>query len=182
MDCSPPVSSIHGILQARILESVVISFSRGSSWFSDQSQVSGIAGGLFTIWANREVPFSSVQLLSGVWLFPTLWTAAGQASLSITNSWSLVKLTSIKLVIPSDHLTLCHLLLPPSIFPSIRICSNESVLHSSWPKYWSFNFSISLPNEYAGLVGSPCSSRNSQESSPTPQFKSINFLMLSFPL
>ena len=96
--------------------------------------------------------FSSVQSVSHVWLFATPWTAACQASLSITNSWSLLKLMSIELVIPSNHLILCHPLLLPSIFPSIRVFSNESVLHIRWPKYWSFSFSISSSNEYSGLV------------------------------
>ena len=119
MDCSPPASSIHGILQTSILECVATSFSRGSSWPSDQTQVSSIAGEFFTIWANREAQFSSVQFsCSVVDSFPTLWTAARQASLSITNSWSLLKLTSIKLMMPFNHLTLCRLLLLlPSIFP-----------------------------------------------------------------
>ena len=82
-----------------------------------------------------------------------LWTAAHQASLSITNSRSLLKLMSIESVMPSNHLILCHLLFfPPSIFPSIRIFSNESVLHIMWPKYWSFSFSISPSNEYSGLI------------------------------
>ena len=81
------------------------------------------------------------------------WTAARQASLSITNSWSLLKLMSIASVIPSNHLILCRpLLLPPSIFPSIRVFSNESVLHIRWPKYWSLSFSISPSNEYSGLI------------------------------
>ena len=96
---------------------------------------------------------TSVQLLSHVWLFATPWTEAFQASLSITNSWSLLKLTSTESVMPSNHLILCHpLLLLPSIFPSIRVFSNESVLHISWPKYWSFGFSISPSNEYSGLI------------------------------
>ena len=83
----------------------------------------------------------------------TPWTAARQASLSITNSQSLLKPMSIESVMPSNHLILCHpLLLPPSIFPSIRVFSNESVLHSRWPKYWSFSFSISPSNEYSGLI------------------------------
>src|SRR5574340_114542 len=98
-------------------------------------------------------PFSSVQSLSRVRLFVTPWTAACQASLSIINSWSLLKLVSIELVMPSTHLILCHpLLLLPSIFPSIRVFSNESVLRIRWPKYWSFNFSISPSNEYSGLI------------------------------
>ena len=95
----------------------------------------------------------SVQLLSHVQLFVIPWTAAHQASLSITNSQSLLKLMSIKSVMPSNHLILCHpLLLPPSIFPSIRVFSNESVLCIRWPKYWSFSFSISPSNEYSGLI------------------------------
>ena len=96
---------------------------------------------------------SSVQSLNCVQLFETPWTTAYQASLSITNSWSLCKLMSIKSVIPSNHVILCYpLLFPPSIFPSIRIFSNESVLHIRWPKYWSFSFSISPSNEYSGLI------------------------------
>ena len=83
----------------------------------------------------------------------TLWTAARQSSLSITNSQSLLKLMSIALVMPSNYLILCHpLLLPPSIFPSIRVFSNESILHTRWPKYWSFSFDISPSNEYSGLI------------------------------
>ena len=83
----------------------------------------------------------------------TPWTAACQASLSITNSWSLLKLMSVDSVMPSNHLVLCHpLLLPPSIFPSIGVFSNESVLCMRWPKYWSFSFSISPSNEYSGLI------------------------------
>ena len=97
--------------------------------------------------------FSSVQLLSCVQLFATPWTAAHQASLSITNSWSLLKLMSIQSVMPSNHLILCHPLLLPSVFPSIRVFSNESVLRiRSWPKDWSFSFSISPSNEYSGLI------------------------------
>ena len=96
---------------------------------------------------------SSVQLLSQVQLFVTLWTVARQASLSITNSWSLLKLTSIELVMPSSHLILCRLLLLlPSIFPSIRVFSTESVLCIRQPKYWSFSFSISPSNEHPGLI------------------------------
>ena len=97
--------------------------------------------------------FSSVQLLSRVLLFATPWTTARQASLSITKSWSLPKLMFIELVMPSNHLTLCHpLLLPPLIFPSIRVFSKESVLCIRWPKYWSFSLSISPSNEYSGLI------------------------------
>ena len=96
---------------------------------------------------------SSVQSLSHVQLFVTPWTAAHQASLSITNSWSLLRLKSIELVMPSNHLILCRpLLLLPSIFPSIRVFSEESALHIRWPQYWSFSFSISPSNEYSGLI------------------------------
>ena len=107
-------------------------------------------------WTTREVPVLtvfndscvSVQSLSCVGLFVTPWTAACQASLSITSSWILLKLMSIESVVPSNHLILCRpLFLPPSIFPSIRVISNESVLHIRWPKYW-----ISPSNEYSGLI------------------------------
>ena len=126
-----------------------------------------------------------VQSLSHVWLFVTPWTAARQASLSITNSRNLLKLMSIESVTPSNYLILCHpFLLPPSIFPSIRVLSNESFLHIRCPEYWGFSFSISPSNEYSGLISfrisSPCSPRNSQESSPTPQFKSISSLAFNF--
>ena len=97
--------------------------------------------------------FSSVQLLSRVRLFATPWTVACQASQSTTNSQSLRKLMSIESVMPSNHLILCRpLLLPPSIFPSIRVFSNQSVLHIRWPRYWSFSFNISPSNEYSGLI------------------------------
>ena len=96
---------------------------------------------------------SSVQLLSRVWLFVTPWTAACQASLSITNSWSLLTLMSIESVMPSNHLILCRpLLLLPSIFPSIRVFPNMSVLRIRWPKHWNFSFSISPSSEYSGLI------------------------------
>ena len=102
--------------------------------------------------ADDKFQFSSVQSLSRVWLFATPWTAAHQASLSITNSWSPPKPMSIVLVMPSSHLILClPLLLLPSIFPSIRVFSNESALRIRWPKYWSFSFNISPSNEHPGL-------------------------------
>ena len=101
----------------------------------------------------KKNQFSSVQLLSRVRLFVTPWTAAHQASLSITNSWSLLKLMSLELVTPSNHLILCcPPLLPPSIFPSIRVFSNELVLRIWWPKYWSSSFSNSPPLEHPGLI------------------------------
>ena len=100
---------------------------------------------------SREI--NSVQLLSRVRFFATPWTVAGQASLSITNSWSLSKLMSIESVMPSNHLILCRpLLLLPSIFPSIRVFSNESALRIRWLKYWSFSFNISPFNEHSGLI------------------------------
>ena len=102
---------------------------------------------------KKQKKFSSIQSLSCVRLFATPWTAAHQASLSITNSWSLLTLMSFESVMPSNHLILCHpLLLLTSIFPSIRVFSNESILHIRWPKIWSFSFSISLSDEYSGLI------------------------------
>ena len=131
--------------------------------------------------------FSSVTQC--VQTFVTTWTSPRQASLSITNSRSLLKLMSIESLMPSKHLILCQpLLLPPSIFPSIRVFSSESVLRIRWPKYWSFTFSISPSNEHPGLISFrmdwldllAVSPRDSQESSPTPQFKSISSSALRF--
>ena len=130
----------------------------------------------------------SVQLLSCVQLFASPWITARQASLSITNSRSSLKLTTIELVIPSSHLLLCRPLLLLSPIPSsIRVLSNESTLRMRWPKYWSFSFSIIPSKEHPGLISFRmdwldvlCCPRDSQESSPTPQFKSINSLALSF--
>ena len=131
--------------------------------------------------------FNSVQSLSHVQLFVTPWTAAHQASLSITNHQSLLKLMSLESVMPSNHLILCcPLLLPPSIFPTIRVFSNESALRMRWPKYWSFSFSINPFNEPSGLISfrmdwlNLLAVQGTQKSSPTPQFKSINSLALSF--
>ena len=134
------------------------------------------------------VQFSSVQLLSRVRLFATPWIAARQASLSITNSRSSLRLTSIESVMSSSHLILCRsLLLLPPIPPSIRVFSNESTLRMGWLKYWSFSFSIIPSKEHPGLISFRMdwvdlleSPRNSQESSPTPRFKSINSSVLSF--
>ena len=130
--------------------------------------------------------FSSVQSLNHVQLFAFPWITARQPSLSITNFRSLLKLMSIESVMPSNHLILCHLLLLlPPIPPSIRVYSNESTLHMRWPKHWNFSFIISPSNEHPELisfrmVGPPCSPVDSQESSPAPQFKSINSAVLSF--
>ena len=132
------------------------------------------------------IQFLSVQSLSHVLLFATPWTAVHQASLSITNSWSLLKLMSIESVMPSNHLIFCH---PPfylpSIFPSIRVFSNESVLRTRWPKYWSFSSASVLPMNNQdwfalGLTGwMSLQSKGLKESSPAPQFESINSSALS---
>ena len=127
----------------------------------------------------QQSQFSSVQSLSHVRLFVTPWTSARQGSLSFTISWSLLKLRFVESVMPSNHLILCHpLLLLPSVFPSIRVFSNESALCIRWPKHWSFSFSSSPSNEYSGLISFRidwfASPRDSQESSPVPQFKSID--------
>ena len=105
-----------------------------------------------TMWMNFE-DIVVVQSLSHVQFFATPWTATHSASLYITSSWSLLKLMSIELLMPSNHLILCHpLLLLPSVFPSIRVFSSDLALHIRWPKYWSFSFSISPTNEYSGLI------------------------------
>ena len=131
--------------------------------------------------------FSSIQSLSRVQLFVTPWTAVHQASLSITKSRSLLKLMSIKSVMPSNHLILCcPLLLLPSILPSIRVFSNNSIRCIRWPQYRSFSFNINPSNEYSGLISfridwlDLLAVEGTQESSPTPQFKSINSWTLSF--
>ena len=130
--------------------------------------------------------FSSVQSLSHIQLFVTPWIAAFQASLSITNSRSLLKLMPIESVMSSNQLILCHLLLlQPSNFPSITVFSNESALRIRWPKYWSSSFNISPSNEYSGLISfrmdwSPCCPRDSQESSPTPQLDYLIHFYLDF--
>ena len=124
--------------------------------------------------------FSLIQLLNHVRLFVTPWTAAHQASLSITNSWSLLKLMSTKSVMPSNHLILCRPLLLPSIFPSIRVFSKESVLRIRWPTYWNFIFSISPSNVYSGLISfridyfDLLAIQGTLKSSPVPQFKNIH--------
>ena len=133
------------------------------------------------------IQFSSVQSLSRVRLFVTPWTAACQACLSITNPRSLPKFMSIKSVMPSNHLIFCRpLLFPPSVFPSIRVFSNESALCIRWSKYWSFSFNIRPSNEHSGLI---CfrmdwfdllAMQGTQESSPKSQFRNINSSALSF--
>ena len=178
MDSSPPGFLVPGILQARTLEWVAISFSNAWKWKVKVKSLSHVR--LFaTPWTVAyQVPLSMdfplpslVHLLSHVQLFATPWTAACQTSRSITSSWSLLKLMSIELVMPSNHLSLCRpLLLPPSIFPSIRVFSNEAVLRIRWPKYWSFSFSISPSNEYSSLVSFLLSSRLSSCKNPWEVF------------
>ena len=141
-----------------------------------------------SIFIYYHVQFSSLQSLGRIWLFVTPWTATGHASLSITNSQSLLKLMYIESVMASTSLILCHpLLLPPSIFPSIRVFSNESVLLMRWPKYWNFSFSISPSNEKSGLISFRMDwldllavQGTLKNLLPTPQFKSINSSALSF--
>ena len=162
MACSPIDSSVHGLLQARILELVTMSSSRGSSQPRDWTQISCIfcsAGGFFTSEPSGKplciyiYQFSSVQLLSRVLLFSTPWIVARQVSLSITNSQSSLRLTSIESVMPSSHLILCRpLLFLPPIPPSIRVFSNESALHVRWPQYWSFSFRIIPSKKIPGLI------------------------------
>ena len=158
-DGSPPGSSVHGILQARILEWVAMPSSRGI--FLTLGSNHRFLCLLLCRWILYPLShlgssanwFCSFQPLSHVWLFVTPWTSAHQASLSNTNSQSLPKPMSIKLVMPSNHLILCHpLLLLPLIFPSIRVFCNESALCIRWPKYWSFSFNISPSNEHPGLT------------------------------
>jgi hypothetical protein len=135
----------------------------------------------------RENYSVAIQLLSCVRVFAAPWTAACQAPLSFTISQSLLKLMSIESVMPSNHLILCHPLLLPSMFPSIRVFSSESTLRIRWPKHWGLSFSISPSNEYSGLISfrtdwfyllAACA-RDSQGPSPAPQFENINSLALS---
>ena len=122
-------------------------------WTEKPGRLWSIGSQSWTRMKQLSTQFSSAQSLSCVQPFATPWTAARQVSLSITNSRSPSKPMSIESVMPSNHLILCHpLLLLPSIFPSIRVFSNESVLHIRWPKYWSFSFNISPSNEYSGLI------------------------------
>ena len=182
MDCSPQASLSMGFSRQ---EWVAVSFSRGSSWPRDRTQVSNIAGRCFTLWVTRrflnmhrtdeiwghyvkwnkpvtkisiawfhlyEILVVVVQSPSHVQLFPTPWTGACQASLSLTISQSLPKFMFITLVMPSSHLILWCPLLLPLIFPSIRNYSNELSVYIRWPKYWSFSYSIHLSSEYSGLI------------------------------
>ena len=156
MDCSLPGSSVHGIFQARVLEWGAIAFSAGHlvlSKISIRNLVHTKMSLILSSFQTISVQFSSLQSLSRVWLFATPWIAARQASLSITNSQSSLRLTSIESAMPSSHLILWHpLLLLPPIPPSIRVFSNESTLRMRWPKYWSFSFSIIPSKETPGLT------------------------------
>ena len=147
MDHSLPGFSVHGILQARIPKWVAMPSSRGSSQPRDPTIKEDSLP--LTPPGKPQVQFSCSVVSDSA----TPWTAAHQASLSITNSWSLLKLMYIEWVMPSNHLILCRpLLLLPFIFLSIGVFSNESVLHIRWPEFWSFSFSISASNEYSGLI------------------------------
>ena len=158
MDCSPPGSSVRGDSPGKNTGVVTMPSSMGSSQPRDQtwvSNVSHITGIFLTVWAPGTPHYIYRESLSvqSFRLFVTKWIVAHQASLSITNSQSLLKLISIRSVMPSNYLILCHpLFLPPSIFPSTRVFSNESTLCNRWPKYWSFSFSISASGEYSGLT------------------------------
>jgi len=126
-------------------------FKHAHTHHCGQETMVWVLSNFYFFWASSFT--SSVQSLSCVWVFVTPWTVPREASLSITNSRSLPKLTSIESAMPSNHLILCFpLLLPSSIFLSIRVFSNESVLRIRWPKYWSFRFSISPSDEYSGLI------------------------------
>ena len=161
----PTSSSLHGILQARILEWVAISFSRGSSQPRGWTCISHIKGRFFTIWATRETQekgkFFTQSVSSVAQLCLTLCNLIDCSTPGFPGHHQFQEFTqtpfesieSIESVMPSNHLILCRpLLLPPSVFPSIGLFSDESVLHMRWPKYWSFSFSISPSNEYSGLI------------------------------
>ena len=147
MDCNLPGSSVHGILQARILEWVAISYFRGSSWPRDQTQISYTAGRFFTIWATSSVLFSSVAQSC-----PTPCNPMNRRMPGLPVHHQLPEFT-LESVMSSSHFILCHpLLLLPPIPPSIRVFSNESILCMRWPKYWSFSFSIIPSKEIPGLI------------------------------
>ena len=163
--CWEPGSCKTGCLWHMVSPEIVVKMTTGAVIPSESLTGGGFPFTLCFSWSQyflgyfwvtlvplTSVQFSALQSLSCVWLFAIPWTAASQASLSITNSHSLLKLMSIELVMPSDNLIFCCPLLLPSIFSSIRVFSSESVLSIRWPKYWSFSFSISPSNEYSGLI------------------------------
>ena len=138
------------MMDRKVCCAAVRGVAKSQTWLSNWSDWTDI---IYISHSPDKPQVSSVESLSHVWLFVTPWTVARQASLSITNSGSLVKLMSIESVVTANHLILCRpLILPPSIFPSIRVFSNESVLHIRWPKDWSFSFNTSPSNEYSGLI------------------------------
>ena len=177
MDCRLPGSSIHGIFQARVLERVVTSFSRGSSQPRDWTQIFCIAGRHFTIWATWEE------------LCPTLCDPMECSMQSFEHSCPLSWCPlSTHVHCTNDAIQSSHLLSPLlfllSVFPSIRVFSNESALYIRWPKYWNFSFSISPSNEFSGLTSFridwfDLAVQGTQESSPTPQFERINSSVFS---
>ena len=159
----PQFAVIHTVKGFSIVSQVEDVFLKFPCFFYDAMNVGNLISGSFEFsktsffsvisWFTYCWSFSSVQSLSHVQLFATPWTAAHQASLSITNSRNLLKFRSIESMMPSSHLILCHpLLLMPSVFPSIRVFSNESALHIRWPKYWSFSFNINPSSEHSGLI------------------------------
>ena len=151
--CYPTISSSTALFFLCLQSFPALGSFPGSQLFTSGGQSVAASASVLTMNIQGWFPFSSVQLLSHVWLFATPWTAAHQALLSITSSQSLLKLMSIESVMPSNHLDLCcPLLLLPSIFPSIRVFSNESALHIRWPKYWSFGLTFSPSNEYSGFI------------------------------
>ena len=190
MDDNLPGSSVHGIFQARILECVAISFSRGSFQHRERTPFSCNAGRLFTIWATMEAGnMKSVQFSSATQSWPTLCHPMDCSMSSFPIYHQLLEFTQTHVHWVSDAIQPSHPLLspslPPSIFPSIRVFSNESVCCIRWPKYWSFSFSISSSNEYSGLISFRMDLISSQSKELSrvfskPQLKSINSLALSF--
>ena len=194
MDCSPRDSSVHGILQARILEWVPCPPPGHLSYSGIQPKslmFLALPGGFFitsATWEPHMNPIVADQLVSCVQIFVTPWIAACQACLSLTISQSLLKFKSIESVMPSNHLIFYHrLFLLPSIFPSIRVFSSESALCIRWPKYWSFSFIMNPSNKYLGLISFRINWLDRlavlgtlQQSSTIPQFKSINFWCSAF--
>ena len=179
MDCSPPGSSVHRILQAGILERVAIAFSRESSQTGDWTRVSCIAGRFFIVWAYLHVTvLSSVQFISLAQSCPTLCDPMNHSTPGLPVHHQLLESTQTHVHCVGDAIQPSHPLLSPSFLPlmflSIRVFSNESVLHIRWLKYWSFSFNISPSNEYSGLISFMMdwfdlfAVQGTLESSPTP--------------
>ena len=141
------------VLVTLYFSAIISPLNKTNCWRIFSPNIDGVKSTALWNSTKKDNINSSVQLLSGIQLFATPWTAAQQACLSIPNSQGSLKPMSIESVMPFNHLILCHpLLLPPSIFPSIRVFSNELAFRIRWPKYWSFSFSISPSNEYSGLI------------------------------